>query len=77
MLWAVRIFKRCWRKLFLRVMFVLASISGLVTLLFALQLPQVLWYYPTAEQENYAPTLQNLQVNIRQNSTGGSRQGNK
>lgn len=37
----------------------------------------VLWCYRAAEEENNAPALQKLKANIRQNSTGESRQGNK
>lgn len=38
---------------------------------------EVLWCCTTAEEENNALALQKLQANVRQNSTGGSRQGNK
>lgn len=38
---------------------------------------EVVWCCAISEQGNAAPALQNSQISVRQNSTGGSRQSNK
>jgi len=38
---------------------------------------EVPWCHPPTEEDSNAPARQDLRANVRQNPTGGNRQGNK
>lgn len=69
---------------FLRVVFILAGAWEISHVLICMAVTSVLQgtadilqCYTIVEEENNALALQNLQANVRQNSTYGSRQGKK